>query len=132
MKYNSLGKTGLVVSELGFGAFGIGGNQYGNSYGRTSDNESAEAILLALDLGCNFFDTADVYGRGHSEIILGRALRSAKKLNEVVIATKGGCNFGGERLFLDFSSRYLKNAVDASLRRLNRDYIDLYQLHNPP
>jgi aryl-alcohol dehydrogenase-like predicted oxidoreductase len=132
VKYKRLGKTDLVVSELGFGAFGIGGNRFGNSYGGTNDAMSIHAIRAALELRCNFFDTADVYGRGHSEIILGRALRDAGKLHDVVIATKGGCSFEREPMFQDFSREYLARAVDASLRRLGRDYIDLYQLHNPP
>lgn len=132
MKYNRLGSTDLIVSELGFGAFGIGGNRYGNSYGGTDDGESIRAIHAALELGCNFFDTADVYGRGHSEIILRRALEDAGKLHDVVIATKGGCNFRREPPARDFSGAYLEGAADASLRRLGRDCIDLYQLHNPP
>jgi HEXXH motif-containing protein len=130
VKYNPLGATGLVVSELGFGAFGIGGNQFGNSYGSVHDAQSIKTIHLALDKGCNFFDTADVYGRGHSEEILGTALRRAGHIHDVIIATKGGCLLDGSDR-QDFSREYLTTAIEASLRRLGRDYIDLYQLHNP-
>jgi len=131
MKYRKLGRTSLVVSEVSFGAWAIGGNQHGNSYGSTSDTDSIEAIKSALSLGCNFFDTADVYGYGHSEEILGQGLRQAGKLNEVLIASKVGGNFSTGETVMDFSPQYITSAIDASLQRLGRDYIDLYQLHNP-
>src|SRR5256885_770858 len=86
-----LGRTGLAVSEIGFGAWAIGGNAYGNSYGPTDDAESKRAIRRAYELGCNFFDTADVYGHGHSETLLGEALHDVR--DEVIIATKVGGNF---------------------------------------
>src|SRR6266852_2109693 len=91
MKYRKLGTTSLEVSEVGFGAWAIGGNQFGNSYGPTEDDESLRAIKTALDLGCTFFDTADVYGHGHSEELLGAALSGVR--SEVTIATKVGDNF---------------------------------------
>jgi aryl-alcohol dehydrogenase-like predicted oxidoreductase len=120
-----------VVSEVGFGTWAIGGNQHGNSYGTTDDNVSIEAIHKALDLGCNFFDTADVYGYGHSETILGQALAKAGKLKDVYIATKVGGNFYSGRTVMDFSAEYIRTAVHESLKRLDRDWLDLYQLHNP-
>src|SRR5256885_4350121 len=86
MKYRVLGRTGLAVSEIGFGAWAIGGNAYGNSYGPTDDAESKRAIRRAYELGCNFFDTADVYGHGHSQTLLGEALHHER--DEVIIATK--------------------------------------------
>src|SRR2546426_415688 len=91
MRYRILGKTSLKVSEVGFGGWQIGGNAYGNSYGPTEDKQSLAAIGRALELGCNFFDTADVYGHGHSEELLGRALREHR--SEVIIATKVGGDF---------------------------------------
>jgi len=130
MYYRTLGSTDLVISELGFGAFGIGGNRHGNSYGSTDDTESIRAIHRALELGCTFFDTANVYGHGHSELLIGMALRKAGEFRNVVVATKGGCRYdvpGGQ----DFSPEHLTAAVEASLRRLGRETIDLYQLHNP-
>lgn len=132
MKYRVLGRTGFNVSELGFGAWAIGGNQHGNSYGPTDDTTSEAAVQHACELGCNFFDTADVYGYGHSEEVLGRALKGNGKLNDVIVATKVGGNFYGGQTRLDFSPNYIRFAIEESLRRLGREYIDLYQLHNPP
>jgi len=84
----TLGRTGLSVSEIGFGAWAIGGNAFGNSYGATDDAESTRAIRRAFELGCNFFDTADVYGHGHSESLLGAALHDVR--DQAFIATKAG------------------------------------------
>ncbi len=159
MKRRILGRTGLDVSEIGFGAWAIGGNRYGNSYGPTDDDESRRAIRRAVELGCNLFDTADVYGHGHSEELLGETLRDIRQ--EVIIATKVGGNFynrGVHPLLHDriaeavgmavadippdaplpvthdacFDPEYLRFALIRSLRRLRTDYIDLLQLHNPP
>ncbi|NWJ47776.1 MAG: aldo/keto reductase [Chloroflexi bacterium] len=131
MKYKTLGRTGLVVSEIGFGTWAIGGNDHGNSYGPTDDETSTKAIAKALELGCNFFDTADVYGYGHSETVLGQGLKAAGKLNDVIIATTVGGNFYSGKIVVDFSRAYIRKAIQESLKRLQRDYIDLYQLHNP-
>ncbi len=130
MRYRPLGRTGLKVSEVGFGAWAIGGNAHGNSYGPTEDAESIRAVRRALDLGCNFFDTADVYGWGHSEELLGKALEGHRE--EVVVATKVGGDFyhGGVRL--NFRPDYIAFALERSLQRLRTDHVDLYQLHNPP
>ncbi len=131
MRKKVLGRTGLEVSEIGFGSWAIGGDGHGNSYGPTDDTTSVEAIATAVELGCNFFDTADVYGYGHSEEILGRGLRQLGKLGEVLIATKVGGNFTSGQTVMDFSPQYITSAIEDSLRRLGRDYVDLYQLHNP-
>ncbi|MDB5080835.1 MAG: aldo/keto reductase [Chloroflexi bacterium] len=131
MNYRTLGRTGLKVSEIGFGSWAVGGNRHGNSYGTTNDAASLKAIETALELGCNFFDTADVYGHGHSEEIVGEGLRRGGKLNDVVVATKVGGNFTSGETVMDFSSQHVVNAIEASLKRMGRDYIDLYQLHNP-
>ncbi|TLZ63858.1 MAG: aldo/keto reductase [Methanobacteriota archaeon] len=130
MKDRTLGRTGLKVSEVGFGAWAIGGNAHGNSYGPTDDKTSIEAVRRAVDLGCTFFDTADVYGWGHSEEILGEALEGRR--GEVRLATKVGGDFyhGGVRM--NFDPGYLAFALDRSLKRLRTDHVDLYQLHNPP
>lgn len=130
MKYRDLGRTGIKVSEVGFGAWAIGGNRHGNSYGPTDDKVSLEAIEKALDLGCNFFDTADVYGWGHSEELLSKAIKG--KRDRIVIATKGGSDFYQGFGFQTFNEEYIRFALDKSLERLKTDYIDLYQLHNPP
>ncbi len=130
MQYRTLGRTGLHVSEVGFGAWAVGGNAHGNSYGPTDDATSVAAVRAAVDLGCNFFDTADVYGWGHSEEILGEALEGRR--DEVLLATKVGGDFyhGGVRM--NFDPAYIAFALDRSLRRLRTDHVDLYQLHNPP
>jgi aryl-alcohol dehydrogenase-like predicted oxidoreductase len=130
MKDRKLGSTNLEVSEIGFGAWAIGGNEFGNSYGPTQDDESLRAVATALELGCSFFDTADVYGHGHSEILLGRALKG--KRQKIVLATKGGSDFYHDSPRLNFTESHLIFAVEESLKRLSTDYIDLYQLHNPP
>lgn len=129
MKYRHFGNTGLKVSEVGFGAWAIGGNQHGNSYGPTLDEESIAAVKRAFQLGCNFYDAADVYGWGHSEQLLGKALEDVRE--NCIIATKVGGDFyhGGVRT--NFSRDYIHFAVEKSLERIHTAYIDLYQLHNP-
>ena len=130
MQYRILGKTGLKVSEVGFGAWAIGGNAHGNSYGPTDDARSLGAIKRSLDLGCTVFDTADVYGHGHSEELLGQALQGSRP--DVVIATKVGGDFYHGSPRMNFTPEYLEFALGKSLERLQTDYVDLYQLHNPP
>ena len=129
-KRRLLGSTGLSVSELGFGAWAIGGDSLVWGYGPTYDRDSRLAIDAARDLGCMFFDTADCYGMGRSESLLGAALRSRR--SEVVIATKVGWDFYGPAPRANFDPDYMRFALHQSLRRLQTDYIDLYQLHNPP
>jgi len=130
MKYRALGKTGAKVSEVGFGAWAIGGNAHGNSYGPTNDAASLAAVKKAVDLGCNFFDTADVYGHGHSEELLGNALSGDRE--NMVIATKVGGDFYHGVPRMNFSPDYLEFALKKSCERLKTSYVDLYQLHNPP
>ncbi|OHB70303.1 MAG: hypothetical protein A2W23_03940 [Planctomycetes bacterium RBG_16_43_13] len=132
MRYRTFGRTGLKISEIGFGAWAIGGvTKGGKSYGSTDDKKSAEAIKKALDLGCNFFDTADIYGRGHSEELVGRALQGIRK--DVVIASKVGFDFyNNTPAKPNFTPEYIKKAIEKSLQRLGTDYIDIYQIHNPP
>jgi aryl-alcohol dehydrogenase-like predicted oxidoreductase len=130
MRYRTLGRTGLRVGEVGFGAWAIGGNAHGNSYGPTEDATSLAAVRRAVELGGTLFDSADVYGWGHSEEVLGEALNERR--DGVQIATKVGGDFyhGGVRM--DFSAGYLAFALDRTLSRLRTDHVDLYQLHNPP
>jgi len=130
----TLGRTGLEVSAMGLGCWAIGGVAYRDGrptgYGSVSDEASIAAIHRALDLGITLFDTADVYGAGHSEEVLGRAL--AGRRDQAVIATKFGNTFDegqGRLLGQDVSPAYIRRACQASLRRLNTDYIDVYQLH---
>lgn len=130
MRYRTLGRTGLRVSEVGFGAWAVGGNAHGNSYGPTDDAASVAAIRRAADLGCTFFDTADVYGWGHSEELLGQALEGRR--DEVVLATKVGGDFYHSGVRLNFDPGYIGFALERSLQRLRTDHVDVYQLHNPP
>lgn len=127
MEVKVLGRSGLMVSTLGFGAWAIGGTDWGP----VDDEESSEAIVTALGEGITLFDTADFYGFGHSETVVGRTLATHRK--EVVIATKGGLRWdgAGDNVRRDASPHWLKAACEASLRRLHTDYIDLYQLHWP-
>lgn len=134
MHYRKLGRTGITVSEIGFGGWAIGGTAGAAGtpvgWGKTSDDESLAAIRRARELGVTFFDTADSYGFGRSESLLGIVL--SRKRQDVVIATKVGVIRDSEgRLKKDFSSHHISHAVDGSLKRLRTDYIDLYQLHNP-
>ena len=129
MKYRELGRTGIQVSEIGFGAWGIGGATPGaTSYGTTDDRISLAALHEALAQGVTFYDTSSVYGYGHSEELLGKAFSSRR--DKVVIATKAGLSDYGRPA--DFSPAAIKKSIDESLRRLNSDYVDLLQLHNPP
>ena len=120
----------MKVSEVGFGAWALGGNEHGNSYGPTKDEESVDAVHRALELGCNFFDSADVYGWGHSEAVLGKALEGRR--DDVVIATKVGGDFYHGGVKMNFEPEYIRFALEKSLERLKTKRIDVYQLHNPP
>jgi aryl-alcohol dehydrogenase-like predicted oxidoreductase len=130
MKYRKFGKTDLNVSEIGFGAWAIGGNasvgETAIGWGPADDSTSEKAIYAAIDNGINFFDTADFYGLGHSEELIGRTIRSKK---DIIIATKVGQRKQGDEIVLDYSKEYIISACEQSLRRLQRDTIDLYQLH---
>lgn len=127
MKYRLLGKTGLQVSEIGFGAWGIGGRTADQtSYGDTDDRTSLAALARALERGITFFDTSTAYG--HSEELIGRAVTGMRP--RVVIATKAGYEAWNQAP--DFSPRAIVAAAERSLARLGTDYLDLLQLHNPP
>ncbi len=126
MEYRFLGNTSLQISRIGFGCWAMGGH----GWGQVSDRESINAVKTALDCGINFFDTADVYGFGHSEEILGKALGSRR--HDVVIATKFGVSWDeAANIGRNCSAVYIMKAVEASLKRLNIDYIPLYQIHWP-
>jgi len=157
VRYRQFGRTGWRVSEIGFGGARIGG-LLAQDGGRATSLRTLEA---ACDAGINFYDTADMYSQGESEILIGKAFR--KKRDKVFIATKGGYCLPGRKKLIqlikpfakpivraiglrrsavpaalsgtvsqDFSPGYLRKAVEASLRRLHSDYIDLYQIHSPP
>ncbi len=124
-----LGGTRLEVSPIAFGTWQLGGD-----WGGFDEREAIAAVRDARELGINFFDTAQAYGFGESERLLGRALREDldKRRDEVVIATKGGLRIDEQRgLVRDSSPQWLRLGVEQSLRELNVDYIDLYQVHWP-
>lgn len=125
MQYRTLGRTGLRVSAVGLGTMVHAGH-----FGPMKDSDSLSAIDEALDLGVNFIDTSDAYGAGYSETLLGKALKGRR--DKVILATKGGNTMvGPNRGKRDFSSAYINRVMDESLKRLQTDTIDLYQLHNP-
>lgn len=134
MNNRKLGRSEIEVSALGMGCWAIGGpfwdGDLPNGWGDVNDDDSIASIHKALDMGVTLFDTADVYGAGHSEYVLAKALGNRRK--DVVIATKFGYTFDEETRHT-FEGRsdaaYIRSAVDESLRRLNTDYIDLYQFH---
>jgi len=101
----------------------------GEIFGATDDQESLRALHRALDLGMNFIDTADAYGRGHSEELIAQVLKTRRK--DVILATKGGNQFTVRQGLRNFDPDYITSALEASLKRLQIDTIDLYQLHNP-
>lgn len=124
MNYRPLGKTGISVSEISFGTWGIGG-----SWGKTDDAESLRAIDKAIERGVNFFDTADVYGDGHSERLLAKATKGRE--DNIFIATKF-CRAGDIHDPATYSESRVRAYCEGSLKRLEREAIDLYQIHCPP
>ena len=127
MQNRRMGDSDLEVSAIGFGCWEMGGNQYGAVDGR----EEARAVHRAIDLGVTLFDTAAIYGHGHSEEVLGRALGARRR--EVVLVTKGGLGWKevGGPIRRDDSYASLLEDMDGSLRRLGTDYVDLYLIHWP-
>ena len=128
MNYRKLGRTEIKVSEIGFGAWGIGGTKGGSvAYGETDDRESRDAIWLAYEQGVTFFDTSDFYGYGHGEKLIGDCLKEVR--SKVIFATKVGLmDASGTQ---NFSPEHIRRSVEGSLRRLKTDYLDVYQLHSP-
>lgn len=124
MTYRPLGDSGLMVSTVGIGT---------NAFGARIDADQVQGVVdAAFDVGITLFDTADIYGQGESEELLGRALGSRR--DEVVLATKFGMDMQGANgpdWGVRGSRRYIRTAVEASLRRLGTDHIDLYQMHRP-
>ena len=119
MEYRSLGRSGLKVSEIGLG---------GNTFGQRADEPTSLAIINhAIDIGINYIDTADMYAQGRSEELVGKAVKNRR--SRVIIATKFARAMGDSPNDQGGSRYYIMKAVEASLRRLQTDYIDLYQMH---
>ncbi len=130
MQTRQLGRTDLELSVIGFGAWAIGGGDYAFGWGPQDDQDSIKSIHKALDIGINWIDTAPVYGLGRSEEIVGRAVRGIR--SEVIIATKCGVVWDGNRnISRRLKADSVRREVEESLRRLNIDVIDLYQIHWP-
>jgi aryl-alcohol dehydrogenase-like predicted oxidoreductase len=149
MKYKSFGKTGLVVSEICLGTMTFGGDGFWKAIGAQGQEEASDLVRGAFDQGVNFFDTADVYANGISETMLGQAVRDkGLRRDEIVIATKGYGRVSDVlppdaaphateeakrrakvRNISGNSRKHLFDAIDASLKRLNMDHVDLYQIH---
>ncbi len=130
MKFRKFGNTDLLVSEIGFGAWAIGGGaMIGNTaigWGDADTNISKEAIYRSIEQGINFFDTADIYGLGFSEELIGETIGDRKDL---IIATKVGNTARENKFTFDYSKEYILKACEMSLKRLKRESIDYYQLH---
>ncbi len=129
-----LGRSGITISAMGMGCWAIGGKMYYEGmvdwWGQVDDAESVRAVQRAVELGVTFFDTSDVYGIGHSEEILAQGLQGQR--DKVVIATKFGFTYDEATTSItgtNVTPAYIRQACEASLRRLDTDYIDLYQLH---
>lgn len=132
MQYNELGKTGIKVSEIGFGAWSIALDWWGK---KIEEDEALRMLKKAYDVGINFFETGDMYGKGKSEKLIGQAFHDMR--DEVVISTKYGYDFDGvdqighSELPQKFDSEFTKKALRKSLERLQTDHLDVYGLHNP-
>jgi aryl-alcohol dehydrogenase-like predicted oxidoreductase len=128
MKTRFLGNTGVRVSELCFGAMTFGGKGYWANIGQVGQKEADDLVNIAIDGGINFFDTADVYSEGMSELLLGKALGTRR--NSVVLATKVRGRTGSGPNDVGLSRRHIIDSCNTSLKRLGTDYIDLYQVHS--
>lgn len=124
MKQRPLGKTGLIVSELSLGTWGLSGD----GYGPVPEEVAERVIRRAVDLGITLFDTSDAYGAGKMEALLGRVLEKNK---DAIVVTKGGIDRTLSPPKRKFDGDYIRKSVERSLKRLRRDHIDVYMLHNP-
>ena len=134
MKYRRLGKSGIMVSEIGFGAWTIALDWWGGK--KIDDEEAIRMLKRAFDLGINFFETADVYGKGRSERLIGEAFKGLNR-DEVIYSTKWGYDiYGAEQvghneLPQKHNPSFMNYALQESIKRLQTDFVDVYSLHNP-
>ena len=134
MQYRALGDSGFTISEVGFGTWELGGQEWGD----ISEDAAIRLLHYAFDQGINFYDTADQYGAGRSEELLGKAFRG--RSDNVVVATKVGYRLGTDGWISrgdepqrhNLSRDYIVQSCEGSLRRLQRERIDIYQMHRPP
>jgi len=132
LKYKKLGKSGIKVSEIGFGAWTIALNWWGKEI---DEDEAKRMLKKAYDVGINFFETGDMYGKGKSERLIGEVFKGMR--NEIVISTKYGYDYesvdqiGHKELPQRFDAEFTDHALKKSLERLQTDYVDVYGLHNP-
>jgi aryl-alcohol dehydrogenase-like predicted oxidoreductase len=128
--FRTLGNSDLYLTPIGFGAWAIGGGNWEFAWGAQDDNESIAAIHRALDLGVNWIDTAAIYGLGHSEEMVGRALKTTS--HKPYVFTKCSMRWHDDRtIYRSLNAKSLEEELHNSLRRLGRDTIDLYQIHWP-
>lgn len=128
MKFHTLKKTNIKISEIGLGTNAVGGH---NLFENLNEQDGQELVSAALDLGITFIDTADIYGKGRSEELVGEVLKNHSR-DEFVLATKGGRHwFEDGSVKTDNHPQYLRGAFENSLKRLQMDYVDLYYLHFP-
>ncbi|MCP5152662.1 MAG: aldo/keto reductase [Ectothiorhodospiraceae bacterium] len=126
MKTRTLGQSGIEITAIGLGTNYVGGH---NLYENVDEDEGVRLVQRAVDLGVTFIDTADVYGLGRSEELVGKAL--AGRRDQVVLATKGANRFGAAGSGPSNDPAYLRSALEASLKRLGVDHVDLYYIHRP-
>ena len=131
MQKRRLGATGLELSVVGFGAWAIGGGQWEYAWGPQDDKQSLEAIIKAYECGINWIDTAAAYGLGHSEIVVGNALKELGR-DSLIVATKCGITWDSQgKIARWVSAQQVRREIEASLKRLDIECIDLYQVHWP-
>lgn len=128
MKYRKLGSSSLEVSVICLGTWAFGGDKW---WGHQEDKDSLAVLKASIEKGINFIDTAPVYGRGHSEEVIGSFISQNKLRERIILATKAGLRWEGRSIFHDLSKKRMMEEVDASRRRLKTDYFDLYQVHFP-
>lgn len=124
MDKRALGSTGREITTIGLGTNYVGGH---NLYSEVDEAEGVRLVQRAVDLGVNFIDAADVYGTGRCEELVGKALAGGRR-EQVILATKGGILFGDGRSGVDNDPKYLRAALEASLKRLAVDHVDLYYI----
>jgi aryl-alcohol dehydrogenase-like predicted oxidoreductase len=130
-----LGGSGLEITTVGFGSWAVGGEGWSHGWGRQDDDASLDAIQHAVDLGVNWIDTAAIYGLGHAEEVVGRAVRALPAADRPLVFTKCGLVWDDADRLKEarqvVTAKTVRDGIEASLRRLRMDYVDLFQIHWP-